>query len=209
MSIVPTEALSMPSPAPVAATVAADFYSIERAGRLMARYGVADMTVASALSEIRDQLRTGVGPARQLAIAAARKEAERSAAQSRSANVHAIEERLRDVLLPVPREAANDSDEWRWVSDFGSAIAPVVEDATEWSDAELLQRFHGYVAAELEKLAANCICGHHMPHRQGVGCMHRRCGCGSPARARRAEEDVERVRALSINDLLGAWPSDA
>jgi hypothetical protein len=180
------------------AWLAADLHFIERAGRLLARHGVAHLPVDAAVSAIRDQLRSGVGPARDIATAAMRQGAERSAADARMWAVRGIEDRLHDRVR-------FDDPLHRWISSFGSALSPVVEEAAGWSDDELLYRLQAHVTAAIERLAATCICGHQVPH--GIdGCVKRGCGCGSPARARRAEEAVKRVRALSTDDLRRMWP---
>jgi hypothetical protein len=180
--------------------IAPEFYAIERAGRLLTRYGLGDVPIAAAVGAIREQLQTGQGPAREIALSARREAAEEAEARARF-------EFLRRVGSDLEELTRDDPMSRDWVSSFMDAIAPVAEEAADWDDSVLVARYRAYVAAELEWLAANCVCGHQVPHLAGTGCRRRRCGCGSPARARRAAEEAARARTWSDDDLRRAWPA--
>lgn len=188
------------------AHIATDLTMIDRAAALLERYGLAESAQAmiSALEKIREQLRTGTGAARHIAAVAADNHAKERDEWERAWQ---IKGRLYELIVGNRAGVgAGLNTECDWVDLFAAAVLHLIE-PEEWNEEVLLARYRSFVEADLERIrASGCTCGHRRPHVQGVGCLHSGCGCGSPARARRAAKAAADARAWTEGDLLGAWP---
>jgi hypothetical protein len=182
------------------APLAADLLTIERTVRVLERFGVTEAIAPMhvALARIREQLHTGAGPARHIATEATRATNDpRKRAHERNRRSE-IRVRLRGLI-------GGGGAESDWVESFALTVLHLEPD--DWSDDDLLARYRSFAERDREHIrAGGCVCGHSRAHPEGVGCLARGCGCGSPARSLRAAAATARARQWNDDDLRSAWP---